>query len=136
MIAEELGMIGSVLVLLLLFFVIWRLLRIADQAQDHFGRLIATGVAALIFFQVFVNVGMNLRAQFGVDQSREGGRLHAEKAPAAPGPGTPDTGRECNDVETTASPGANHQEQTAPPEVLRRHQGGRRCLFLNLPYQG
>ena len=59
-IAEELGMIGSVLVLLLLFFVIWRLLRIADQAQDHFGRLIATGVAALIFFQVFVNVGMNL----------------------------------------------------------------------------
>ncbi len=59
-IAEELGMVGSILILSLLFFVIWRLLRIADRAQDHFGRLIATGVAALIFFQVFVNVGMNL----------------------------------------------------------------------------
>ncbi len=53
-------MVGSILILGLLFFVIWRLLRIADRAQDHFGRLIATGVAALIFFQVFVNVGMNL----------------------------------------------------------------------------
>ncbi len=59
-IAEELGLIGSLLVLFLLFFVIWRLLRIADNARDHFGRLIATGVAALVFFQVIVNVGMNL----------------------------------------------------------------------------
>jgi rod shape determining protein RodA len=59
-IAEELGLIGSILVLILLFFVIWRLLRIADNARDHFGRLIATGVAALVFFQVIVNVGMNL----------------------------------------------------------------------------
>ena len=59
-IAEELGLIGAALVLALLFFVVWRLLRIADRAQDHFGRLIATGVAALIFFQIVVNVGMNL----------------------------------------------------------------------------
>ena len=59
-IAEELGFVGTVLVLLLLFFVIWRLVRIADLAQDQFGRLITLGVAALIFFQTFVNVGMNL----------------------------------------------------------------------------
>lgn len=59
-IAEELGLIGSTIVLLLLFFVVFRLLRIADRAPGHFGRLIATGVAALIFFQVVVNVGMNL----------------------------------------------------------------------------
>lgn len=59
-IAEELGFLGTVLVLLLLFFVIWRLVRIADLAQDQFGRLITLGVAALIFFQTFVNVGMNL----------------------------------------------------------------------------
>ncbi|MCY3992454.1 MAG: FtsW/RodA/SpoVE family cell cycle protein [Caldilineaceae bacterium] len=59
-IAEELGFIGTVLVLLLLFFVIWRLVRIADLAQDQFGRLITLGVASLIFFQTFVNVGMNL----------------------------------------------------------------------------
>lgn len=59
-IAEELGYIGTVLVLLLLFFVIWRLAYIADLAQDQFGRLITLGIAALIFFQTVVNVGMNL----------------------------------------------------------------------------
>lgn len=59
-IAEELGYLGAVLIMGLLFFVIWRLVRIADLAQDQFGRLITLGVAALIFFQTFVNVGMNL----------------------------------------------------------------------------
>lgn len=59
-IAEELGFVGTLLVLLLLFFVIWRLVRISDLAQDQFGRLITLGVASLIFFQTFVNVGMNL----------------------------------------------------------------------------
>lgn len=59
-IAEEMGLIGSTIVLVLLLFVCWRLLIIAERAADHFGRLIATGVATLIFFQVFVNVGMNL----------------------------------------------------------------------------
>ena len=59
-IAEELGLIGAGLILLLLLFVVWRLLNIADRAQDQFGRLIATGVAAIIFFQTLSNVGMNL----------------------------------------------------------------------------
>lgn len=59
-IAEEFGFIGAVVVLLLLFFVIWRIIVIADTAQDQFGRLLAVGIAALIFFQTFVNVGMNL----------------------------------------------------------------------------
>jgi rod shape determining protein RodA len=59
-IAEELGWVGAMIVLLLLCFVIWRLLRIADLAQNHFGRLIAAGVAAIIFFQMVVNVGMNM----------------------------------------------------------------------------
>lgn len=59
-IAEELGLVGSVVILALFFFVIWRLLRIADLAPDSFGRLLAYGVASIIFFQVFVNVGMNL----------------------------------------------------------------------------
>lgn len=59
-IAEELGLVGAVIILFLLFFVIWRLLNIAERAQDHFGRLLATGVAAIIFFQTFSNVGMNI----------------------------------------------------------------------------
>jgi len=59
-ISEELGFVGTVLILFLLFFVVWRLVRIADKAQDQFGRLVTMGVAALIFFQTFINVGMNL----------------------------------------------------------------------------
>ncbi|MEZ4620462.1 MAG: FtsW/RodA/SpoVE family cell cycle protein [Caldilineaceae bacterium] len=59
-IAEELGLVGSAIVVLLLLFVVWRLLNIADRAQDQFGRLIATGVAAIIFFQTVVNVSMNI----------------------------------------------------------------------------
>lgn len=60
-IAEELGMIGASFILPLLLFVVWRVLRIAERAPDQFGKLLATGVAALIFFQIVVNVGMNLK---------------------------------------------------------------------------
>ena len=59
-VAEELGWVGAMIILVLLFFVVWRLLRIADLAQDHFGRLLAVGVAAIVFFQTVVNVGMNM----------------------------------------------------------------------------
>jgi rod shape determining protein RodA len=58
--AEELGFLGAVAMLVLLFFVLWRILRVAERSRDTFGRLIAAGVAALIFFQTMVNVGMNL----------------------------------------------------------------------------
>lgn len=60
-IAEELGYIGTLIVLLLFFFLIFRILRVASIAQDLFGKLIATGVAAVFLFQVAVNVGMNLQ---------------------------------------------------------------------------
>jgi rod shape determining protein RodA len=59
-IAEELGWVGAMLILALLCFVIWRLLRIAELSTTHFGRLIAIGVAAIIFFGMIVNVGMNM----------------------------------------------------------------------------
>lgn len=59
-IAEEWGWIGSMIILALLLVVVWRVLRIADLARDHFGRLLAVGVAAIIFFQIVVNVGMNV----------------------------------------------------------------------------
>jgi len=44
----------------LLFFILWRTLRIAERSRDTFGRLIAAGVAAIILFQTVINVGMNL----------------------------------------------------------------------------
>ncbi len=59
-IAEELGFVGATLMLLTLFFIIWRLWRIADGAADPFGRLLVTGLTAIILFQTLVVVGMNM----------------------------------------------------------------------------
>jgi len=58
--AEEFGFVGTVLVMLLLLFVIYRVLRAAHLAKDTFGALICYGVATLIGFQAMVNIGVNL----------------------------------------------------------------------------
>lgn len=57
---EEFGFIGALVLLCLLFFLLWRILRAASLAQDAFGRLIACGVATMIFFQSFVNIAVNV----------------------------------------------------------------------------
>ncbi len=59
-IAEELGFVGALVLIVLLIIVLWRLITIADQARDQFGRLLVTGVIALIMFQAVVSIGMNL----------------------------------------------------------------------------
>lgn len=59
-VGEELGFIGGFLLLSLFFTLIWRGLRIAYQAKDKYGSLIATGVLAMFLFHVLENVGMNL----------------------------------------------------------------------------
>ena len=59
-IANELGFVGSLVIMGLLFFVIWRCLRAARLAPDTTGALIAYGVATWIAFQAIVNIGMNL----------------------------------------------------------------------------
>ncbi len=58
--ASEFGFIGTVLIISLLIFVIIRCLRTARVASDHFGAMIAYGVATLLFFQTSVNIGVNL----------------------------------------------------------------------------
>ena len=59
-VAEELGFAG-VMVLFALYLVLFsRLLRVMLVAADSYGRLIAAGALAMILFQVFANVGMNL----------------------------------------------------------------------------
>ena len=45
----------------LIFFVIYRILHTARNARDTYGALIAYGVATLIAFHTFVNIGMNLK---------------------------------------------------------------------------
>ncbi len=59
-IGEELGFFGALLILSLLFVMVWRFFAIASKARDKFGSLIATGIGAVILFQVLVNVGMNM----------------------------------------------------------------------------
>lgn len=59
--AEEFGMIGMIILMLVLIFVVYRCLRIAKQSPDTYGALIAFGVATLIAFQGLVNIGVNLR---------------------------------------------------------------------------
>jgi rod shape determining protein RodA len=56
--AERAGFVGSMLVLLLFFLLIWRVLYAATLSRDRFGVLIAVGVAAMLTFHVLVNVGM------------------------------------------------------------------------------
>jgi rod shape determining protein RodA len=58
--AEELGFLGAVAMMALIFLVLWRVLRVAERSHDTFGRLIASGVAAIVLFQTIVNVGMNV----------------------------------------------------------------------------
>ena len=58
--AEEWGFVGSVLLLLLFLALIGRALIIASRSKDRFGTLLSVGIAALIFWQVAINVGMCL----------------------------------------------------------------------------
>lgn len=57
-ISEEFGFIGSVFVIAALFAIIFRILFIAGKTGDLFGRTICVGVAAMLFFHTFENIGM------------------------------------------------------------------------------
>ena len=56
--AEEFGLLGVVVMLVLAGIVIFRGLWIAGQSQEPFGRLVAAGLVLSFFMHVFVNVGM------------------------------------------------------------------------------
>ena len=57
---EELGFVGASAILLLLGMILWRGTRIAVNAGDMFGTLVAAGVVSWFAFQSFVNIGMTL----------------------------------------------------------------------------
>lgn len=58
--AEEFGFIGTLVIILLLLFVIWRCMEVGRNASDIYGSLIAYSYAAMLFFQTAVNIGVNL----------------------------------------------------------------------------
>ena len=59
--ADEFGLMGSLLLLLLLLGVIFALLHAALRARDELGRSLCIGMMGLIAFQSIINLGMNLR---------------------------------------------------------------------------
>lgn len=59
-VAEQLGFIGGLVVLLAFLVLIWRILVVAANARDRFGALIAIGIAAMFMFHVFINIGMTM----------------------------------------------------------------------------
>ena len=58
--AEEWGFVGALALFVLFLGLVFRAVRVASVSRDGFGRLIATGIAVMFTFQVFVNVGMNI----------------------------------------------------------------------------
>ncbi len=59
-IGERYGFLGAAFVLSLYALLFWRALRTVTLSKNSYGTLVAGGIAAMLLFQVFVNVGMNL----------------------------------------------------------------------------
>jgi len=57
---EEFGMVGSFLTIGFFWFLFYRLFWIAKEARDRFGQLIVGGFLTMFFYQVAVNIGMNI----------------------------------------------------------------------------
>ena len=59
--AEEFGMVGAIIVLILEAFIIWRCFRAMQKARDLSGAMISFGVGTLLFFQSAANIAVNLK---------------------------------------------------------------------------
>lgn len=59
-VGEQLGFVGGSIVLALYAMIVWRLLVAAINGRERFSQLVAIGIASLLVFHVFVNVGMTL----------------------------------------------------------------------------
>ena len=56
--AEEMGLVGVLLIVLLFIILIWRGFSIATKAQDLYGALIASGITAMIGIQAIFNIAV------------------------------------------------------------------------------
>lgn len=57
-IGEELGLVGSIFVILIILIVIWRGIIIASKVEDRFGCILATGITALIAVQSLIHIAV------------------------------------------------------------------------------
>jgi cell division protein FtsW (lipid II flippase) len=59
-IAEEFGLIGSIIVLLIYYFLIMEGLKVVKLCHYNSGKMLAAALTSIIFMQVFINIGMNI----------------------------------------------------------------------------
>jgi len=57
---EELGFVGAMALFLLFMILLFRVVRSASVQKEVFGRTFAAGVASMLLFQIFINVGMTI----------------------------------------------------------------------------
>ena len=60
-VGEQFGFVGCAFVIALFGILLWRLLAIAVAARNRFSYLVTIGIAALLAFHVFINIGMTIR---------------------------------------------------------------------------
>ncbi|MFH1577892.1 MAG: rod shape-determining protein RodA [Candidatus Omnitrophota bacterium] len=58
--AEEWGFLGVLVLFLLYYFLIRSALKVAEKAPDHFGHLLASGIALILVIQIFINIAMTI----------------------------------------------------------------------------
>lgn len=59
-VGEEFGFLGAGALLAMFAAYIWRAFRLTIESADYFGSLLAAGIASLVIFHVFANIGMTL----------------------------------------------------------------------------
>lgn len=57
---EETGFLGTFSILLLFFFLLFRLIKIIQQARDDLGMYLSGGIFFLLFLHIIINIGMNI----------------------------------------------------------------------------
>lgn len=58
--SEELGFVGAGLLIAAFAFLVWRIIRISLNSADALGMYLAMGIALVLTFQIFINIGMNI----------------------------------------------------------------------------
>jgi len=56
-IAEEIGFVGATILIFVLLYFVYKLINVARFAPDKFSKVLSTGLASWIFFQIFLNIG-------------------------------------------------------------------------------
>lgn len=58
--AEQFGMVGVAVLLVLMIALVWRILRVGQESQNNFARLFCVGIASVIFAHMFISASVNI----------------------------------------------------------------------------